>query len=140
MTPTLVYLASPYSNGVKAVRNDRHLAAITAYRLLCEKYPRPWYQFFSPITHSHNIAEQMGNQLDAEYWITLDMTLLNRWADELWVLMMDGWEDSRGIAVEMSWARVWKKPIRCVEFDEHGYPVSVTENYLFPQVAEGSVA
>lgn len=96
-----VYLASPYSHTDLAVMEDRfECACKVAAALMGEGY-----SVFSPIAHSHPLAAHMAEKLrtDFEFWMTQDLPIL-RFADELWVLMLPGWENSRGIKREMEYA------------------------------------
>lgn len=44
----------------------------------------------------------MENHNDSVYWLKQDLSFLESWADELWVLMLDGWKDSKGVAAEVT--------------------------------------
>lgn len=72
------------------------------------------YNVFSPITHSHHIAV-IGKlpALDHEFWLKMDKWYVER-CDEVWVYIQDGWVNSAGVNRELSWARMWNKPIRYV--------------------------
>lgn len=93
-----IYLASPYSHPVKAVRSDRFRAACKVAANIINQ----GHICFSPIAHSHHIADYMENHNDSGYWLKQDMSFLESWADEVWVLMLDGWKESKGIAVEVT--------------------------------------
>lgn len=95
-----IYLASPYSHHVKAVRSDRFRAACKAAAVVIKK----GHYCFSPIAHSHNIADYLENHNDSSFWLKQDLSFLDSWADELWVLMLDGWKESKGIAAEVKHA------------------------------------
>jgi len=61
----------------------------------------------TPIAHSHPIA-QHGLPVDWGFWERHDRRLLAA-CDELWVLMLDGWQHSRGGQAEI--ARAAGKPV-----------------------------
>lgn len=105
-----IYLASPYSHPVKAVRQDR-------FRLACKAAAniiKQGHICFSPIAHSHPIADYLENHNDSEYWLKQDFSFLDSWADELWVLMIPGWKESKGIAAEVKYA-TGRIPIRWIK-------------------------
>ena len=104
----MIYLASPYSHPDAAVRQQRFEAACRAAAELI----RQGYVVFSPIAHSHGIA-QHGLPLDWGYWERHDRRLLAA-CDELWVLSLDGWHESRGVQAEIAIARAAGKPVRFV--------------------------
>jgi len=105
-----IYLASAYSHPVKAVREDRFRDACKAAADIIRK----GHICFSPIAHSHNIADYMENHNDSGYWVKQDMSFLESWADELWVLMIDGWKESKGIAAEVTRAVEIGIPVRYI--------------------------
>ena len=65
---------------------------------------------FSPIAHSHPIALH-GHEGDWETWAEFDRAVLGI-CTSLTVLMLDGWEQSRGIAAERIIAQDLALPIR----------------------------
>lgn len=111
----LVYLESPYSHPVRAVRNDRFRLACKASAALRRQYGRR-YEFFSPIVHPHPISEYFGRPNDCAFWLEEDHALLLR-MDQLWVLMLDGWLESAGIRSAMDAANEIAMPIRYVEYE-----------------------
>jgi len=105
-----IYLASPYSHPDKAVCNDRFRAACKA----AAKLMQDGYNVFSPIAHSRPIAQYIGNHLDHGFWLEQDLSFLNSWADEMWVLMVDGWQESEGIAAEIMHAEKIGLPVKYI--------------------------
>lgn len=98
----LTYLASPYSHEDPAVRESRfHAACRKAAELMLAGDV-----VFAPIAHSHPISEQMpmGKATDHELWMSQDLPILRR-CDRLLVLMLPGWDQSRGVREEMEVAR-----------------------------------
>ncbi|GAB6188150.1 DUF1937 family protein [Thermopirellula anaerolimosa] len=102
----MIYLASPYSHPDAAVRQERFEAACRAAAELI----RQGHVVLSPIAHSHSIA-QHGLPGDWDFWEQQDRRLLAA-CDELWVLKLDGWEQSRGVQAEIGIARAAGKPVR----------------------------
>ena len=66
---------------------------------------------FSPITHSHPIAQVGHLPVEWDYWEAYDKRLLAI-CDQLYVLTLDDWQESVGVAAEMKLARNMGKPIR----------------------------
>lgn len=95
-----IYLASPYSSQDSAVRQDRYEEACKKAAELMSQ----GYNVFSPIAHSHPISQHIGNGLDHDFWLSQDLSFLESWADEMWVLMLPGWEESIGIWKEVNFA------------------------------------
>lgn len=103
-----IYLASPYSHPDRAVREARFRAACRAAAQLMDAGQR----VFSPIAHSHAIEEHgMGERRPADFWLRQDGPLLCC-ADELWVLMLDGWRESKGVQEEIRICELLGKPVR----------------------------
>ena len=65
---------------------------------------------FSPISHTHPIHLAGNLPGDWEFWKEYDRSFLE-WADELWVMRIDGWEQSKGVKAEIEIAKGLKKEI-----------------------------
>jgi len=95
-----IYLAGPYSHPDAEVRHARYQALTAkAAELMLENYV-----VFSPITHGHAVA--MGHNLPTDFaWWELQCLGMLRHASKLVVLTLDGWEHSKGVEVEVEFAR-----------------------------------
>ena len=58
---------------------------------------------FSPIVHCHEMAIKHDLPKTYEFWSKYDREMINR-ADEVWVLCMPGYKESRGITDELKMA------------------------------------
>ena len=119
INPKKIYLASPYWHSDERIRETRFklVTRATAHFVL------QGYIVFSPITHSHPISCEMdrgehkpGGVLGHDFWLNQDMHFLN-WAEELWILMLDGWEKSYGVKWETDYMYIDQKVIRYVNPD-----------------------
>lgn len=119
MTPDqsrpLTYLACPYSHPDRAVRVARFNAANAAAGELM----RQGHLVFSPISHTHPIAEACALPLGWDFWQAFDRAYLDH-SHLLVVLEIDGWRESRGVAAEIAIAREQGLPI--VYIGEAGNP------------------
>ena len=91
----LIYLASPYSHPSADVQDYR-------FRVVCRvaaRLMREGHLIFSPIAHSHSIATLGLLPHDFRFWGEFDKAMLKR-CDALWILMLNGWLESRGILEE----------------------------------------
>ena len=96
----LIYLASPYSHEDGAVRTERFaFACETAAAMM-----RQGLMVYSPIAHTHCIAEWGELPKGYEFWREFDERMIAA-CDELWVLMLSGWEKSDGVRREVDYAR-----------------------------------
>lgn len=92
----LVYLASPYTDANPEVMQRRfELVCLYAARLMAGGV-----HLFCPIAHGHAIALAGTLPRDWEYWGPLSRKMLAG-CTELWVLMLPGWDLSKGIAAEI---------------------------------------
>ena len=104
------YLCSPYSHADPAVRQARFDAACkVAARLM-----REGNVVFSPIAHSHPIEQHLGEVEAHDFWMWQDLPIL-RHAAKVLVLRLDGWEASKGIALELEAAGHWKIPVEHID-------------------------
>lgn len=106
------YLASPYTHADPEVRRERYVAVCrkAAELMLAGKV------IFSPVAHSHPIAEQMpeGCAVDAKLWEIQDAPYVAL-CSELIVLMLPGWAQSRGVAHEVAVAQSRRIPVLYIE-------------------------
>ena len=105
----MIYLASPYSHPCPVVRYTR----FTAVCRQAAEMLRCGIPVFSPIAHSHAIAAH-DLPLDWTFWQRFDRQFIEI-CSEMWVLTMDGWQESRGVQAEIALARVLEKPVVLVE-------------------------
>ncbi len=101
----VIYLASPYTGNEQA---NFEAVCRTAGHLM-----KASFFVFSPIAHTHPIA--MGGTLptDWNYWEAYDRAMIER-CDAVWVLMLDGWEESKGVTAEIEYAKYLGKDIKFI--------------------------
>lgn len=121
---TKIYLCHPYSHPDPAVRRQRFESAND----LAGRLMRSGFVVFSPLSHSVPIADQLQNHLSHVFWLDQDLALL-KFCDEVWVPLVDGWADSKGIEIELVHAEFLGKSI--VYFVPEG-----KDGYRFCSVAE----
>lgn len=92
----LTYLACPYSHPMRTVRVARFEAVNKATAVLMRK----GHLVFSPISHTHPIAEAGGLPLGWEFWEAFDRAYLAH-SRLVMVLRVDGWAESKGVAAEL---------------------------------------
>ncbi len=112
----MIYLASPYSHPDPAVREQRFRAACRAAVALL----RAGHLVFSPITHSHPLA-QHGLPGNWQFWERYDREFLER-CDEVVVLMLPGWKESVGVQAEIRIAGELGKPVRYLAPEDAARP------------------
>lgn len=112
----MIYLASPYSHQSFAeVENRFALTEQCTYELMKRGLP-----VFSPIVHCHQIATDYNLPTDAKFWEKYNMQFLRK-ADAIYVLKIDGWDESKGVAQEMGVAKALYLPLHFV--NEYGIEV-----------------
>ena len=102
----MIYLASPYTHSDLLVRESRFGAACLA----TAEMVRGGDVVFSPIVHGHPLV-RYGLPINWDYWERFDREYLRR-CDEMVVLMLDGWRESRGVQAEVDLAIDMDLPIR----------------------------
>lgn len=117
MITKMIYVASPY-NSTDTSKPEPEQAALRTLRCalinqvignLQDQYP---YAFIGPITMSHETVKYMKNKdVGFQEWQVRDFTYIN-WSDEMWIIKLLGWEKSRGIREEESFARLNGMPIK----------------------------
>jgi len=102
----MIYLACPYSHPFEEVRLARFKAANKAAAKLISE----GYIVYSAISHTHPIAVEADMPLGWEYWQKIDHYYLSL-CDKLVVLMVDGWDISKGVRAEIEIVKAQGKPI-----------------------------
>ena len=106
MNKSLVYLATPYSHPDRAVRVQRFEIA----NRVAAEMMRAGIHVFSPISHTHPIAEAGELPKGWEYWEAYDRAILVACV-EVCVLQQNGWEESIGVTAEIAIAKEMGLPI-----------------------------
>lgn len=73
---------------------------------------------FSPICHSHTIALVGDLPGSFDYWREYNRWFLER-CDEVWVVMLPGWDKSVGVNAEIKMATLLGKPVKYLQALDH---------------------
>lgn len=107
------YLAAPYSHAIARTRFYR-------YRQVCfvtAELARRGEIIYSPISHWHFIAVNYDLPTDAEFWLRFDLAFLEI-SSKMYVLMLDGWKESLGVASEIAFAAERNIPIAYINLGD----------------------
>lgn len=103
-TPYSKYPGGPYSAFVQACKATGWLI-------------KAGFKVFSPIAHSHPIADYAGiNPFDHRIWLPADKPLMDA-AQGLIVVMMPGWDVSIGVCEEITVFQGAGKPVRYLSWN-----------------------
>lgn len=97
----MIYLASPYTSPDPLLRKTRFLLVEQVTAQLIEE----GYFIYSPIVHCHAFVEKYALDSTFTYWRQYNIDMIRR-ADELWVLTIPGYLESRGVTAEIDFARL----------------------------------
>lgn len=111
----MVYLAVPYTHPLENVRElrfeiiNRVSGSLFSYGIFN----------FSPITHSHVVAEAMkvdglATTTKWDFWAEYDCYMISL-CDALWVVCLDGWKRSVGVTAEIIYAQENNIPIKYLD-------------------------
>jgi len=106
----LIYLACPYTHKDREVMLYRfEMVNKAAARLMAEgKY------VFSPISHTHPIAEAGSLPRGWDYWEGYDRRVL-KGCDKIIVLCLPGWKESTGVQAEIGIGQEMGIPVEYME-------------------------
>lgn len=122
----LIYLAGPYSAEDPELVEERALIHIKTAALIIEQ----GYMCFSPIAHSHPIWLVSNNlPKDAGFWGRYNEEWLSH-CKHLLVLLLMGWEESKGTRMEMLLARRTDKPIYMIDPPIEALTFSACKNII----------
>ena len=115
----MIYLASPYTHNDPKVEEARYqFACLATGRLIKEGQ-----HVYSPIAHSRAIAQQTDLPTDFGFWAAYDTDMISK-CDEVVVLTLNGWKESKGVQAEINIARALNKPIRYQNYCDSKEPVT----------------
>ena len=109
----LIYLAAPYSALDRKTEKKR-------FKKVCEvqaKLMTAGYAVFSPLANSIPAVELGNLQIDHSDFMRFDNIILRR-CDELLVLALDGWRESKGVQEEIQEAIALRKPVLVLHEDD----------------------
>jgi len=111
----MAYLAAPYTHRSAEVMQERFLAInkVAAHLM------RSGELVLSPISHGVPIAEAGGLPSEFDFWNRLCREQLKA-CDRLYVLMLDGWGESVGVAAERAVAEDMFLPLHFLEPGRYG--------------------
>jgi hypothetical protein len=104
-----IYLATPYSGTQK-----QQIERFDEARRVAGKIIKQGYCVFSPICHSHPIAEACDIDGSHDFWKAQNESWL-AWCEEVWIVTMPGWEESTGVKWEMAWAVTNWRPVEFID-------------------------
>lgn len=123
----MIYLAAPYSAPHAAcpsfIEDLRYRETLYTSALLTSRG-----HFVCTPTVLGHVVDQATREANwpspsHEWWLCWSQELLAA-CDALWVLCLDGWQDSKGIAREIAWAKEQDLPIVCIDREGNWLEVS----------------
>lgn len=112
----MIYLASPYAHSDPAVMQKRYE---TMVQFVNDEY-RKENVVYSPIVHNHPVAVLGGLPRTWDFWRKIDLPVLRR-CNELWVVCLDGWRESKGVSAEIEYAKLIELPTRYIRVFQDGH-------------------
>jgi hypothetical protein len=111
---SFIYIASPYTSPDPEVVQQRFevAEAYTHYLLKNE------FWAYSPVVHCHEIAHKFSLPKNFDYWMNYNFAMLSK-ASDLHVLKIPGFEESKGVAGEVEFAK--KCGISVIYVDPYKY-------------------
>ena len=117
----IIYLASPYSSDNPTVCRTRQ----TAINMVTGHMIEAGHIIFSPLTYSATLKRAGFTFAEAEQWYRFDRQLMHI-CDELVVAMLPGWEESKGVNIEIKHANRLDLPI---SYNRPGWQEDVAMKY-----------
>jgi len=111
-----IYVATPYSTNADAALMLQR-ANDTAWYVGNLMHKHREYFFYSPVVYFRQIALECDLPHTREFWWGVNKYALDR-ANEIWVLKMDGWDESDGVKEEIEYARSINLPIKFINLED----------------------
>lgn len=97
----MIYLAAPYMHPDLLVREARVREVDACAAALMQD----GHIVFSPLSMNHRVKDHCGlHEAPHEFWMQQDLPWMTA-CDKLVVLCLDGWKESKGVAMEIQWAQ-----------------------------------
>lgn len=111
----MLYLAAPYTHESEKVVWDR----VSSINTVFGKFIAAGIHAYSPITKSHHIQVLHGDDLGLNWgqWMKLDLRILKE-CHALVVLQLEGWRESKGVAIEIETAKELGMAVHYVQLSE----------------------
>lgn len=120
----IAYLACPYAHNDLSVMELRlKIVTQVASRLHLKNL-----YVFSPLTHNIPLMEH-GPKQSWERWKSFDLSMLVK-SDALYVLKLNGWEQSQGVQEEMAIAKTYDIPIIEINYNNETNELSFSKNLI----------
>ena len=103
----LIYVASPYSHQNKEVESVRYGQVAD----FVQRHLKEGRLVYSPIVYAHALALRHALPTSAEWWWLFNKRMVEK-CDRMWVLCLNGWENSRGVRDEIEYAKIIGKPVK----------------------------
>lgn len=94
------YIAAPYSHPDRAVRLQRVARSAIACANMLQQGGFP----FSPLVHGFNIEYDARVEIDWKIWMEHSLIMVGR-AAAVYVLTLEGWRESKGVQMEIQYAK-----------------------------------
>jgi hypothetical protein len=122
MFEKLIYLSSPHSHPDPMVREIRYQQVMKATAQLI----RDGRLVYSPIVHTHEMGKVYAFPKVFDFYAQLDYAWIER-VNEVWVLMIEGWDESDGVRAEIQRASKIGKVIQMVGWSDRFGVGEITE-------------
>ncbi len=102
--PRIIFIAGPYFGDGERKTIEKNIRTAEQYQIALANVGVPFFC-------AHNHTEHFEEKADApeEFYTALDFEILKRACDG--ILVISGWETSRGTQAEVAWARETNFPI-----------------------------
>lgn len=110
----LVYIAAPYKHEDPLFMNLRYEIITKLCGIIVQEFG---CSIFSPITHGHPIpidTKKVPGFNEIHYWMEMDLKILKH-CSHMFIIMMDGWVDSKGLSMEIEFCNANNIEMRYIE-------------------------
>lgn len=128
---SVVFLGGPYWHEDPEVRSWRAVQYSKAVAAIVTGPSGESTMVYSPVAYGHAIDGYFDDRgVSESYWRRHGIAMLRR-SDQLWILKLEGWEESRGLEAELDVARRSNMEITYIEPQSLGLS-AVYEPDVFP--------
>jgi hypothetical protein len=107
----MIFISSPFSSPLPAVQQARYERVMEFTSIMLGS----GYQVFSPIVYCVPMAQRFNLPGDAAHWAKFNIEFL-RQSEAMFLLQLPGWDQSKGVQMEMRLAKTLFIPV--IHFNE----------------------
>ena len=117
----MIFISSPFSSPLPVIQQQRYDRVMEFTSIMLNS----GYQVFSPIVYCMPMAQRFNMPGDAQHWAKFNIEFLRN-SEAMFLLQLPGWDQSKGIQLELRIAKTLFIPV--IHFNEDFEEIAHTQD------------